>query len=294
MKSNWKEALHAWFKTETALVKEVRKVEYRDVDLSAHLCESMFYDQDFVFDLSRTESHLVRDSGLSGRRTLSSAVQSLIKLHDPSRVQRLPVAAFHGIASSKSHGCRSLEELAYRLKPPCEYPSSNLIRFETEEDFRRNIAEVEREFSNRGVVALYREWDGKLFVRNGDMSHHLAAIYRQCKEQGRQYYLDLRVQVLGIDPSNCRFILDNSYPLIIQEQSRYQLCRILERFGIEWHSSSLSKELSILYVLKSNKRAEAAYGEIAHVGSDKFFDLKKYLEELLLSCGTAPYYPKAG
>jgi len=288
MGSDWFSSFHTWLKTETALRNEVRAVNYRDVDLSAYFRESMFYDEDFVFEWSRTESRVGLYSGLSGRRTLSSAVHELITRQGISGVQRIPVLDLHGIAFSKTHGCRNLEELAYHLRLPSEYPYPGLIRFETEEDFLGNIAKVDREFYGQGVVALFREWDGKLFVNNGDKSHHLAAVYRQCKEQGRQHYLNLRVRVLRIDQTNGRFILDNYYPLILNEESRYQLCRVLERFGIEWRSANMSNELEIFYISKTSKRATIVYDEITHVGAGGFFDLKRYLEELLLTVGVFP------
>ena len=303
MNSNLFSSFHSWLKTETALKKEVRAVEYQGVDLGAHFRESMFYHRDFVHEWSHTESHLGLHSGLSGRRTLSSAVHGLITKQSAPGVYPIPVLALHGIAFSRSHGCRSLEELAYRLQPPSGYTGRDLIRFETEEDFLRNVAEVDQNFYDYGVTALFREWDGKLFVNNGDKSHHLAGVYRQCKEQGRQHYLNLPVRVLKIDSANGRFILDNYYPLVLHPESRYRLDRVLERFGIESRWTSLSGEHEILYVskagkgvkpAKAGKRAKTVYDEITRVGAGGFFDLKRYLEELLSTVGASPYGPRVG
>ncbi|HEX8721811.1 MAG TPA: hypothetical protein VF736_14345 [Pyrinomonadaceae bacterium] len=296
-------SLHSWLKTETALKKEVGEVKYYGVDLGAHFRESMLYHQDFVHEWSHTENHLGLHSGPGGRRTLSGAVRGLMTRQDARGVHSIPVADLHGVGASKSGSCRSLEDLAYRLQPRSQYTGSKPIWFETEADYLRNVAEVDREFYGRGVTALYREWDGKLFVDNTDMSHHLAAVYRQCKEQGRQHYLNLPIQVLRIDQANGRFILDNYYPLVLNPESRYRLGRVLERFGIESRWAGLSGEHEILYIskagrgvkpAKAGKRAKAVFDEIRRVGAGGFFDLKEYLEGLLSTVGTSPYGPHAG
>lgn len=277
---------HRAFKTDSALRAALREIGYKEIDAGTLHAESMFYDHDLVWDFARSESR----QGLPvSRDEVATAISNLIERHEPSEVQDFPVLRLDGLAFSKSSRYRSLEEFASGLYLPHEYHDTRrLIKFETDEDFARNVEHFESEFGSDRIV-YHRAWDGKYFVANSGGSHHLAAVYRQCKEQGRQYSIRCRVQRHSINEVNCRKVLDSYYPLVIHNESKMMLFRVLEDFGVGNRVSELTAEHGIVYVSRQHHRGQVVYEWVtSQLQSNRHFNLHDYLlRSLLLSAANS-------
>jgi hypothetical protein len=271
----WAARAHRALKTDAALRAALREIEYEVIDAGALRAESMFYDHDLVWDFARSES---RHGPPASCDEVAAAVSNLIDVHEPSEVRDFPVLRLDGLASSKGSGYRSLEEFASGLFLPHEYhDTKRLIRFQTDEDFARNVEHFESAFGSERLV-YHRAWDGKYFVANSGGSHHLAAVYRQCKEQGREYSIRGRVQRHSINRANCRKILERYYPLVIHNGSKMRLFRVLEDFGVGNRISGLTEECGIVYVSRQHRRGQVVYEWItSHLEPGKHFNLSEYL-----------------
>lgn len=282
----WAARAHRAFKTDTALKAALRELEYKEIDAGALHAGSMFYDRDPVWDFVRSES---RHGLPASYGEVANAVFNLIERHEPSEVRDFPVLRLDGLAFSKSSRYRSLEEFAFGLFLPHEYHDTRrLIRFETDEDFAHNVAHFEGEFGGDRLV-YHRAWDGKYFVANSGGSHHLAAVYRQCREQGRQYSIRCRVQRHSINEANCRKVLEKYYPLVIHDESKMKLFRVLEDFGVGNRVSELTAGRGIVYVSRQHRRGQVVYEWVtSQLGSDRHFNLHDYLlRSLLLSAANS-------
>src|ERR1043165_4031588 len=277
MKSTWISYFHHKLKTDVALKEALREVEFPAIDLKKIHPESMFYDDNLLSNLSSSEHYAGISPGMS---RIADAVCGLIKRHPPSGVTDISVLKLDGLTCSKTGG-RSLADFSMRLYLPHEYYYENPIRFNTDEDFLSNVAHFESRFKDDGLV-YHRAWDSKYFIANSDGSHHLAALYRQCQEQGRQYMMRCRVQEHTLDVQNCKFILDMYYPLIIHEDAKYGLSRLLMEFGMDCRLSKLRDECGLIYLPKAHRQSWVVYELLLNrLAPGEIYDLRKYLGDIL-------------
>jgi hypothetical protein len=278
MMPTWRSYFHRRIKTEVALKEALGKVEFLAIDLKKVHPESMFYDDNLLSNLSKSEYDVLISPGIS---ETWDALRGLIKRYPPSEVCEMSVFSLDGLTCSKTGGYKSLEEFAFGLYLPHEYHDPNPIRFETDADFLSNIAHFESRFKHDGFV-YHRAWDGKYFVANSDGAHHLAALYRQCKEQDRQYMIRCRIQEHTLDVHSCRLILKKYYPLIIYDESKYRLSIVLREFGMDCRLSTLLDECGIIYLPKQHRRSRMVYEFLlTNLEPFEIYDLHNYLELLV-------------
>lgn len=132
-------------------------------------------------------------------------------VQSPSPTPRpLSVTRIDGLNSSKttSHPRRSgnphlqdMRDFASCLVTPGEadwdlyvdHYKGSTIRFQTDEDMARNIEHLEQRKRDKPHDVFYRAWEDRHYFMGADGTHHLAAIYRQCTEQDRDYELSARI-----------------------------------------------------------------------------------------------------
>ncbi len=111
---------------------------------------------------------------------------------------RLPVLSFFGSCGGKSGPATSLDEFAFKTlhEPTNEYS----IGFESDEHWQGNISSYENRFRHSWPDAYHFGWSDRLYLVNGDQSHHFAAIYRQAKSQKRAWHVPCNLRMFEFKP----------------------------------------------------------------------------------------------
>lgn len=106
---------------------------------------------------------------------------------------RLPVLSFFGSCGGKSGASSCLDQFAFEKlhEPSNEYS----IGFETDRAWQTNIASYEGRFNHSWPDAYHFGWSDRLYLVNGDQSHHFAAIYRQAKTQKRMWHVPCNLRM---------------------------------------------------------------------------------------------------
>lgn len=110
---------------------------------------------------------------------------------------RLPITSFFGACGGKSGGRSSLKEYALLTIQPKD-DRYFYIGSETESDWIENIRSYEQRFHFRWPSAHHFCWSNKLYLVNGDQSHHVGAIYRQCIKQNREWHAPCHLSVFDV------------------------------------------------------------------------------------------------
>jgi hypothetical protein len=171
------------------------------------------------------------------------------------------------------------------------YPYPNRIGFETDDDFHTNIEHLRQwppyGVENREIYPLiYREWDDKYFILNSDGAHHLAAVYRQCVEQNREFYLDCEIwEIHRIDFEKLERLSDLNYFLIFHRKTARQIYDILQNYGDAKYAvdcSEFETRKAIMSFGKENWKTALAYEVITTTyPKDAFVDLSVYYADLI-------------
>jgi hypothetical protein len=150
------------------------------------LLDSMFPDHDMLYTL-----YTLATLNQSVHST-NALPKDLIICTEQSAIHNFSILNLHGITASKSSGYRSLRDFANSLRA---YKERYLtLKFETDDDFDKNTSFIKSRWGEDKIFDLYHfEWNNKYFLVQEDGSHHLAAIYRQCLEQDKDYKLRCRV-----------------------------------------------------------------------------------------------------
>lgn len=203
------------------------------LDVGDVLKPSMFYRSDLILRMTLLPFRPWTDT-----HPISNALRDLVAEAPSQSPDDYPVSVrdISGIAASKSHDYGSLEGLACSLHLPHNYGGRYPIEFQTDEHFEKNIRELDGSFRHRPVKVLHRLWDDRRYVENSDGSHKLAAIFRQCREQGRNYRLHCYVHKVLINPDAAQFLLDNYYLLVLHRETFVSLLRVLHAHKIDYRS----------------------------------------------------------
>lgn len=206
-------------------------------DIGDVLRPSLFYREEVLLQVAGS----ARNDLLPNRHPAALLLRRLIreKKPQPSRVERVSVTKLDGVMSSKAWGCASLAELACSLLTPENYDRDDGIEFQTDADFARNIERFEFHFRPHDypIAVLHRMWDDKLFVVNNGASHRLAALYRQCNEQGRAYRFDARVHRVVIDRESASSLIRDYHLLLMHKKTFDDLFDVLDsQIGFRYDS----------------------------------------------------------
>ncbi len=247
--------------------------------------DSVLCDEDVLHQLWRATAPYKRHSIL-GDNGLTEAVHGLINTGQALPLHEFPVLSLHGVTATKGYDAPSLKALGDSLRT-----DAGTIRFESDADFARNIAWLDRPGIGSRVgppfAVLHRSWDDRYFLSNGNGSHHLAAIYRQVKEQKRSFTLTGTLTRLTINSRRRDYVLEQCYPLIMRKGVALSLATTVRQLALHVDVADIilkpfsRDEHAVFYLGRDNRRADATYTvvkELAPAGS--VFDLWTYLKGL--------------
>lgn len=190
--------------------------------------ETQEYRSDFIYRLTSLQlgdlSFMSLPDFHPGRQ-----LQNII-ISSPPKTVIIPITSFFGCQAGKSGVYPSLKTFADSLYIINENDSRHFrrrIKFQSIEDFRENIEVFERRFSDHPVSAHYFSWSNKYYLSACDCSHTIAAIYRQCIEQGRNYEISCELREWFIDREKLK-AFNNEYLLLSMPPAL--LDRIIEVF----------------------------------------------------------------
>lgn len=177
---SWAIAIHNYFKTDFALKHALSLINYRPIGKLVG---------NEVLWLNNLLIVLVRRGLFPSDRIVSEAFEHLIEHQPEAELREIPILDFHGLDGAKIKYYRddspNLESFASLLQPDYAGPEPP-VRFATDANFERNKQDAQDGAASQGVYAVkHSEWNGRYYINNRNGAHHLAALYRQCKEQGR-------------------------------------------------------------------------------------------------------------
>lgn len=122
------------------------------------------------------------------------------------------ILSVDGVSNSQSSNFKDMHEFAFSLNRDAKKlnPDSNYIAFTTDNDYEDNCAFIKNEQHKLHNIKI-QTWNNRKYIIIDNCSHHLAAIYRQCKEQERTYQLDLPIVYERINLEKLQQLLDTYY-----------------------------------------------------------------------------------
>ncbi|WP_019552855.1 hypothetical protein [Propionispira raffinosivorans] len=160
------------------------------------------------------------------------------------------------------------------------------VMFETELDFQNNTKHL-----NERVVrwnASIQTWNNEVCIHNYDGAHHLAAVYRQCFEQGRKYYLNTSFCFESIDYSYLNQLLENYY-LIYSDEENIKAIQEFYQMAFGYYNCAdkiICNDIScishpILWLRKDFELNKKIVEELCK-NKEKFINLNAEIEKLYL------------
>lgn len=163
-----------------------------------------------AFELPRTSMfhgnavwHQIAQRG-SGNQPDYSPLRELCQLLQTEEIQtpvEFSIRKLNGV-NANNHDYGDIHQFAF-TNFRHDYDGGRAIRFASERDFQNNIATFKAHMGE-SVGVTWCEWDGRYYLRNSGRGHHTAAIYRQCKEQNRDFVFQARLSLEKINPSAIR------------------------------------------------------------------------------------------
>lgn len=130
----------------------------------------------------------------------------------------------------------------------------------------------------------HRTWDDRYFLMNIDGAHHIAAIYRQCIEQKRDFQIEVYPERHSPNQVVCQRILDNSRLLLLSKSCASKLIPIRVDFGYFPSPSRCEYEYekTLLYLNRNFQKTEMMYQAITKtLPQSCFVDVSKWLAHAL-------------
>jgi len=295
---------HRLLRTKRFLKDTIGRVPFKPIGMTINR-QSVLCDEDVLHQLWRATAPLNCRSIL-GNAQLREAVHALIDEDQAVPLHEFPILSLQGVTATKGYDASSLEALGKSLLTGEQLIRSNLgndrrmIHFESDADFAQNILWLDKPGIGTRVgppfAVVHRSWDDRYFLRNGNGSHHLAAIYRQVKEQKRSFTLNGTLTRLTINRRRRDYILEQCYPLIMGKDVARSLAAKLRPLDlvsdVSWLALRLDvadiilkpfsrNEHAVLYLGRDSRRADAAYALIKDLSpAGSVFDLWTYLKDL--------------
>ena len=219
------------------------------------------------------------------------------------QLEELSILSFHGIAASDTSDRKSFRDLALRLEANLRRGPSRNVHFETDADFATNQEDYKRKHGGSPVKAQRQDWNGRLDMKNGDGSHHLAGVLRQCLDQGRDAFFSCQVETMRVNAATVERMLRRWHLFMASDRTvdefrvsldyeseqskrhlRYagQVQGIAVKFGLIGSRSRKDADLTILAVPRSWKHGDKVRAALlAPHQRERFFDLSDYLLQLV-------------
>ena len=137
-----------------------------------------------------------------------------IEFNKRVRGRMTDILSIDGISCSRSpiEKFANLDEFASSLRTDAKklFNNKTAIEFLTDQDFEDNCNFVKRDCHKLHSIVV-QAWNNKKYILNDNCSHHLAAIYRQCKEKGKTYQLCLDIVPETVNLEQLNQLLDKYY-----------------------------------------------------------------------------------
>ena len=267
--------LRRLLKTPKALAWEIGRLSYQPLEEPFH--QAVFYESN---PISVLEMFLPG----TGKGTL-------IDRHTSTHKQKFSIRKLSGLlAGNCKYEDRYPDLLAFSHKLTSGYDLKNRIGYQTDEEFERNCQYVQQHKVDISAIddgefrVYHRVWDDRYFLINRDGAHHLAAVYRQCLEQDRDFLIDVTLEKHTLNKRSCRRVLDNSYPLLVSKDCASKLLPLLADYGYSPSSyhCEYARENSLLCLNRNVEKAEIVYRAImTTLPQNSYFDASSWLNTLL-------------
>ena len=123
-----------------------------------------------------------------------------VLLESEAQIKKIPITSLYGCNPGKSLPRENLLEFAFSLEKFPRNSDFYPLYFETENDFSLNCKSINERYEKPYTVYEFI-WNNRKFLINSDQSHHIAAVYRQCIEQRRNYEISCALMKFSINPS---------------------------------------------------------------------------------------------
>lgn len=269
--------LHYVLRPETAFKDELKILPYEP--LGDPIRQGVFYEPNLVSIIETCLTWVGKDK--------------LIERQTESQKRTFSIRQLHGLWAGKAESETSYPDLltySQKLLPASGYLSSTRVGFETDEDFENNCRYVEK---RRPHIAgtddgefrvFHRAWDNRYFLLNIDGAHHLAAVYRQCIEQGRDFTFEAYLEHHSLNGPACRGLIDNRYILLCTTPYANSLSRLLMQYGYGLPPIQCEYDTgkSLLDINRNLQKADMMYRAIVSTLSQSaYFDVSRWLNTVL-------------
>jgi len=281
MKASLLHRVQLLLKSEAALKDELKRLAWKGVGEPFE--EAVFYDHNFISLLETHVSWIGRDR--------------LIKRQRESQKRQFSIRQLDGLWAGKA-AYRSyypdLKSYSHKLKPASEYSHPHRVGYETNADYEHNTTYLLR---NKAHIAgtedgefhvWHRTWDNRYFLLNIDGAHHIAAIYRQCIEQNRDFMLDCYIEHHILNETICRSLIRGTHYFILHTHCLGALIAVIKALGYgDPFFCECGDEKSLLGLDRTPPQAEKLYWAIkAALPEPSYIEVTAWLARQLSSNGS--------
>ena len=262
--------------------------------LDRHLTPQYFACQELIRDLPDATTEW--DS-----KELGAELSGLV-VRSEEQAEELSILSFHGIQASSTQDKKSFRDLALWLEPDRPRGHNSDVCFRNDFDFSNNKLIFEVRNGGSPVAAQRQNWNGRLDMINGQGSHHLAGVLRQCLDEGRDAVFSCRVRTVRVDAATADRMLRRWHLLMASDQTVRELRSSLDgglfhgkqnlwypgQEDSQWAqfnaSAFLKRErtdLSIWAIPRSWKWGDEVRRSLLADEMGRVFDLSDYLSQLV-------------
>ena len=218
-------------------------------------------------------------------KKLLQSIDTLITTENKG-VQSLKVAMFSGLSNTRYDvDYETLEKYGNTLIPRVKWNKNqkNYYGFETDDDYLYLTSEIRN--SKLIKTAVHHKWTDRYYFINDDLSHRLAALYRQDKNQNRNTILDLKLCEKELNIECVKVIFENYFGIITTGKTYSFLKNKLESINIKILLEYNSIENDKLYILWIEKKQDELLSSVVNyislLPSDKCYLVNSVLEKYI-------------
>lgn len=192
------------------LKRELSRMNPKKISLQN--LSNQHYQSDLIYNLPSAVSDVCD-------KNLVFLLNKLIGVRSSQTIQK-DITILYGSRSGKSPSYRDIDMYAKNVLKK-DYEGRKKINFETDKDWQDNITSFQETLNRTGIIYSYfNEWNDRWFLDNGDGSHHIAAIYRQAKEQHRLFEIICDCLTFHIKLATAEKLNNNYHCFVISCEQR--------------------------------------------------------------------------
>jgi len=199
------------------------------------------------------------------------------------------ILSVDGVSNSRSpiEQYANLHEFSLSLKENAKsfFPNTDVIEFYTDDDFRKNCKFVKDDQHKLHDIKI-QKWNEKKYISIDNCSHHLAAIYRQCKKQGKTYNLYLDIVYENVNSERLCQLLGEYYFIFSANSNLIKINKKYEELypekSVVMHAFDSHTRLSHVFPLKKEFEFNKFFMKLLKDYNNQFLILNDELEKLYL------------